>query len=99
MKRISLLMLIFVTTACSANKEAVSSVAAICNSQKVGSPFHIPDPMPQGVELWKPHGDQVSIGVRQSIFEELRGRKKQAICTLTIGSNELVTHIDKPAGA
>ena len=100
MKRVALLLTFpFIATACSGNKDAASSVAEICQAQEVGSRFRTPDRLPRNVELWKPNGEQVSVGIRQSFLDSMLHREKQASCTLTIGSNQLVTRIDSPAGA
>ena len=100
MRRFSLLVLLsLISVGCSGGLDAASSVAAICNAQAIGSPIRIPDPMPRDLELWKPSGEQVSIGIKQGLLQSLLSREKQAICTLTIGSNQRVTRVHRPDGA
>ena len=92
MKRFAALLTTLIIGACSNNHHAASAAIDICESQKVDAPFRIPDSLPDGLELWKPTGEQVSVGFRQ------RGNRR-AFCTFTVGSTGLVTRVDMSPGA
>ena len=78
--------------ACSDESAASPAALALCQVQKIGAPLSSLDSLPTGVELWKPTGDQISIGFR------LDGRR-QTVCTVTVGINQHVARVDMQAGA
>lgn len=75
--------------ACS-NAADVASASKLCRSQEVDTPLEL-RALPPRVEIWKPNGDQVSVGV-------LDDGSNRALCTMTLGDNARIVRIDMRGG-